>query len=60
MIRHKRVVRDSVGLLSSDWLKITHISYQKSVMVVTGSEIGEFEDDEKCCIRKRNQCVTHL
>ncbi len=28
---------------------------------VTGSEIGKFgEEDEKCCIRKCNKCVTHM
>ncbi len=28
--------------------------------IMTGSEIGKFgAEDEKCCIEKCNQCVTH-
>ncbi len=47
----KRVVRDTTGLLSSDWSKITFVfSYPKCDEIVTESEIGNFGEDENCCI----------
>ncbi len=45
------------------WLVENHInsSYPKGNKIVTGSEVGKFgEVDEKCCIRKCNQCVTNV
>ncbi len=45
------------------WLVKNYIyfSYPKCGNVVMGSEIGKFKgEDKRCCIRKCNQCVTHL
>ncbi len=42
--RHKGVIRDTTGLLFSDWSKITFIfrSYPKCGKVVMKSEVGKF------------------
>ncbi len=44
------------------WLVKNYIyfSYSKYGKVMKGSEIGKVGEDEKCSIRKCNQCVTHM
>ncbi len=53
---HKRVIWDSTGLLSCNWSKITFIVPR--VWQDCDSKFGE--EDEKCCIWKCNQNVTHM
>ncbi len=37
-----------------------HFSHPKDGKAVTGLEIAKFREDEKCCIQKCNQCVSHM